>query len=261
MAYQDIAFEREGESAWITIDRERSGNSFRIETVREMIDALEQARRDATCRSIVITGRGQRFFCIGGDHDGHDDNELVHYGNAFPVVDLYDLIDKCPKPVIAMVNGYAVGGGNVIALMCDMTIASSEALFRQVGPAMGSFDAGFGTWYLEETVGRKKAKEIWMLNRKYSAAEALEMGLINEVVEPEALRGRVVEICEELAKRGPQALAALKAAFHARHGGVAGLSRVATDLLVHQYYGSEESKELGRAFADKSDPDKSKFYR
>ncbi len=261
MDYQDISFECEGEIAWLTIDREDSGNAFRIETVREMIDALEQARRDESCRTIVITGRGQRFFCVGGDHGDHAGDEAVHYGNAFPVADLYDLIDKCPKPVIAMVNGYAVGGGNVIALMCDLTIASAKAVFRQVGPAMGSFDAGFGTWYLEETVGRKKAKEIWMLNRKYSAAEALDMGLINEVVQPETLRARVVELCEELAKRGPQALAALKASFHARHGGVAGLSRVATDLLVHQYYTTEESKELGRAFSDKTDPDKTKFYR
>ena len=150
-----------------------------------MIDALEIARRDAECRRVVITGAGDRFFCLGGDHDGaHYRDRPIHYGNAFPVVDLYDLIDKHPKPVIAMVNGFAVGGGNVLALICDLTIASSNALFRQVGPMMGSFDAGFGTWMLEQAVGRKRAKEIWYLNKKYSAADALAMGLINEVVEP-----------------------------------------------------------------------------
>ncbi|HEY2772756.1 MAG TPA: enoyl-CoA hydratase-related protein [Candidatus Binatia bacterium] len=264
MGYDDILVENSGGIAWVTINREAKGNAFRVQTVRELIDALEQARRDADVRSIVLTGAGTRFFCIGGDHDhggeaDHDDR--IHYGNVFPVTDLYDLIDKVPKPIVAMVAGFAVGGGNVLALMCDLTIASTAATFRQVGPMMGSFDAGFGTWYLEEAVGRKKAKEIWMLNRKYAAAEALAMGLINEVVEPEKLRARVVEICEELADRGPQALAAIKASFHARHGGVAGLSRVALDLLTPNYYRSDESRELGRAFGAKQKPDRKKFYR
>lgn len=262
MSFEDIRVEREGEIAWVTIDREEKGNAFRVQTVRELIDALEAVRRDADLRTAVISGAGSRFFCLGGDHDHseHEDDRL-HYGNTFPVVDLYDLIDKMPKPVVAMVNGFAVGGGNVLALMCDLTIASKAATFRQVGPVMGSFDAGFGTWYLEEAVGRKKAKEIWMLNRKYSADEALAMGLINEVVEPERLRERVREICTELADRGPQAIAALKASFHARHAGVPGLSRVALDLLTPNYYRTEESKELGRAFGAKQRPDKSKFYR
>ena len=262
MAYRDILFEVDGETAWLTIDRESAGNTFTIDTVREMIDALEQARNQAGCRAVVISGAGERFFCLGGDHDAsHSDDDPIHYGSMFPVADLYDLIDKHPKPVIAMVNGFAVGGGNVLALMCDLTIASSKAVFRQVGPVMGSFDAGFGTWYLEEAVGRKKAKEIWYLNRKYSAQEALEMGLINEVVEPERLRERVAELCRELAERGPQAIAALKTSFHARHSGVAGLSRMATDLLAPAYYRTDESKELGRAFAAKEAPDKKKFNR
>lgn len=260
MNFNDIRYERDGDIAWVTIDREDAGNAFRIETVREMIAAIEDARRDSGCRSIVITGAGKRFFCIGGDHDGGHDDEL-HYGNTFPVTDLYDLIDKCPKPVIAMVAGFAVGGGNVLALMCDLTIASDAAVFRQVGPLMGSFDAGFGTWYLECAVGRKKAKEIWLLNRKYKAAEALEMGLINEVVPADRLEATVRERCAELAARGPQAVAALKAAFHARHAGVAGLSRVSLDLLTPAYYTTDESKELGRAFAAKEAPDKGKFYR
>ncbi|HYC55968.1 MAG TPA: enoyl-CoA hydratase-related protein [Candidatus Binatia bacterium] len=262
MSYHDIRLEREGDVAFLTIHREEKGNAFRVQTVREMCDALEVARRDADVRSVVITGAGTRFFCLGGDHDHSEhEDDRIHYGNIFPVVDLYELIDKLPKPVIAMVAGFAVGGGNVLALMCDLTIASRTATFRQVGPMMGSFDAGFGTWYLEEAVGRKKAKEIWMLNRKYSAEEALAMGLINEVVEPDALRMRVLEICAELSDRGPQALAALKSSFHARHAGVGGLSRVALDLLTPAYYRSDESKELGRAFAARERPDKSKFYK
>ncbi len=263
MSYEDILVEREGGIAWITINREAKGNAFRTKTVHEMIDALEGARRDADVRSVVLTGAGSRFFCLGGDHDhsGEPHDDRIHYGNVFPVVDLYDLIDKTPKPVLAMVNGFAVGGGNVLALMCDLTIAASTATFRQVGPMMGSFDAGFGTWYLEEAVGRKKAKEIWMLNRKYAASEALAMGLINEVVEPAQLRAHVVGICDELADRGPQALAAIKSSFHARHSGVSGLSRVALDLLTPNYYRSEESKELGRSFGAREKPDRSKFYR
>jgi naphthoate synthase len=262
VSYQDIRFEAEGEIRWITIAREEKGNAFRLQTCREMIDALEIARRDPGCRSVVITGAGDRFFCLGGDHDGaHTETDPIHYGTAFPVVDLYDLIDKHPKPVVAMVNGFAVGGGNVLALVCDLTIASSKALFRQVGPMMGSFDAGFGTWMLEQAVGRKRAKEIWYLNKKYSAADALAMGLVNEVVEPEKLRQRVREVCSDLAERGPGALAALKASFYAMHAGAPGLSRVALDLLTQHYYGTEESHELGRAFAEKRAPDKTKFYR
>lgn len=265
MDFEDIRFEREGDIAWITINREERGNQFRNQTVRELIAAMEAARRDADCRNVVLTGAGNRFFCLGGDHDaahaGSEHDDRIHYGNAFPVVDLYDLIDKLPKPVIAMVNGFAVGGGNVLALVCDLTIAASTAVFRQVGPMMGSYDAGFGTWYLEETVGRKRAKEIWYLNRKYTAAEAREIGLVNEVVEPERLRQRVVELCAELSERGPLAIAALKASFHARHSGAEGLSRVALDLLAHHYYKTEESHELGRAFGAKQKPDKTKFYK
>ena len=269
VTYGDILFEHEGDIAWITINREEKGNAFRIQTCREMIDAIETARRDPDCRSIVLTGAGERFFCLGGDHEAEhgahgeqtEPDERFHYDNVFPVVDLYDLIDKAPKPVIAMVNGFAVGGGNVLANVCDLTIASSRAVFRQIGPSMGSFDAGFGTWYLEESVGRKRAKEIWYLNRKYSAEEARELGLVNEVVEPERLRERTVEVCGEISEKGAFAIAALKSAFHARHAGAPGLSRVALDMLTPPYYASEESKELGRAFQAKQSPDKSKFYR
>jgi naphthoate synthase len=259
--YEDILFEKDGEIRWIKLNREAKGNTFRLQTVREMIDALEDARRDVEARAVVITGVGNRFFCLGGDHEGHDDQAPIHYVHAFPVVDLYDLIDKHPVPVIAMVNGFAVGGGNVLAMVCDLTIAATTAVFRQVGPMMGSFDAGFGTWLLEQTVGRKRAKEFWYLNKKYTADDAYEMGLVNEVVVPDQLEQRVRDVCAELAHRGPMALAALKASFYAMHAGAPGLSRVALDLLTHHYYGTAESHELGRAFAEKRAPDKTKFYR
>jgi len=148
----------------------------------------------------VITGIGDRFFCIGGEKEPNDGQ--LHYHNVPPVVDLYTLIDMMPVPVIAMVNGFAVGGGNVLANMCDLTVASEQATFRQVGPAMGSYDAGFGTWYLEDSVGRKRAKEIWYLNRKYSAKEAQAMGLVNEVAPHAELRARTEALCEELKKNG-----------------------------------------------------------
>jgi naphthoate synthase len=166
-----------------------------------------------------------------------------------------------PVPVIAMVNGFAVGGGNVLANMCDLTVASEQATFRQVGPMMGSYDAGFGTWYLEDSVGRKRAREIWYLNRKYSAKEAQALGLVNDVVPHAELRARTEAMCEELKKRGPQALAALKAAFHARHNGAFGMSRVTIDHLVANYYHSDEAKEMGVSFNSKKDPDPEKFYR
>src|SRR6266508_2297508 len=174
MPYADIVYEVTNQIAWLTINRPDKGNTFRRQTVLEMIAALNEARNDAGVRVVVITGAGDRFFCIGGEKEPNDGQ--LHYHNTPPVVDLYGLVDLMPVPVIAMVNGFAVGGGNVLANMCDLTIASEQATFRQVGPMMGSYDAGFGTWYLEDSVGRKRAKEIWYLNRKYSAKEAQAAG-------------------------------------------------------------------------------------
>jgi naphthoate synthase len=261
MAYEDILVEHADGTAWITINRESKGNAFRVRTLHEMIDALEAARRDADIRTVVLTGAGTRFFSIGGDHDhsGEPHDDRIHYGNIFPVVDLYDLIDKIPKPVIAMVNGFAVGGGNVLALMCDLTIASTTATFRQVGPMMGSFDAGFGTWYLEDLVGKKKAKEIWFRNPRLSAREALELGMINTVVPDAELAAATRAMALEIAERGAFALAAIKTAFSARHGGVGGLARLAHDMLLRPYLDSEESHELGDAFAARRTPDPDKF--
>jgi naphthoate synthase len=259
MSYADILYEVKNGIAWLTINRPDKGNTFRRQTVLEMIQALNEARHDATVRVVVLTGAGDRFFCLGGEKEPNDG--MLHYHNTPPVVDLYTLIDMMPVPVIAMVNGFAVGGGNVLANMCDLTVASTQAQFRQVGPMMGSYDAGFGTWYLEDAVGRKRAREIWYLNRKYSAEEAKALGLVNEVAAPAELRARTEALCEELKARGPQALAALKAAFHARHNGVTGLSRVTIDHLVANYYHTEEAKEMGRAFNAKAAPDPEKFYR
>ncbi len=176
MAYSDVLFEVKNQIAWLTINRPDRGNSFRRQTVLEMYQALNEVRVDPKVRVVVITGAGDRFFCIGGEKEKNDGQ--LHYHNVPPVVDLYQLIDMLPVPVIAMVNGFAVGGGNVLANMCDLTVASDQATFRQVGPMMGSYDAGFGTWYLEDAVGRKRAREIWYLNRKYTAQQAQALGLV-----------------------------------------------------------------------------------
>jgi len=181
------------------------------------------------------------------------------YAGTLPTLEMYESIEKLQKPVIASVNGFAVGGGNVLQMLCDCTVAKESAVFRQVGPMMGSFDAGYGTWYLEDLVGKKRAKEIWFRNPKISAREALAMGLINKVVPDAELKAATRAFALEIAERGSFALASVKAAFNARHGGVSGLSRMAHDLLLRSYLHSDESKELSQAFAAKRKPDPSKF--
>ena len=206
---------------------------------------------------LVITGAGDRFFCIGGRKEGLEDSTL--YAGVLPTLEMYESIDRLQKPVIASVNGYAVGGGQVLQVMCDLTIAKESAVFRQVGPMMGSFDAGYGTWYLEDLVGKKKAKELWYLNPRLTAREALAIGLINKVVPDDTLREETRKMALEVAERGAFALAAIKAAFTARHGGVGGLGRLSHDLLLSLYLDTEESKELGAAFREKRKPDPDKF--
>jgi naphthoate synthase len=183
------------------------------------------------------------------------------YAGTLPTLEMYEAIEKLQKPVIASVNGFAVGGGNVLQMVCDCTVAKESAVFRQVGPMMGSFDAGYGTWYLEDLVGKKLAKEIWFRNPKISARDALQMGLINKVVPDDQLKQETQAFALEIAERGPFALASVKAAFNARHGGVSGLSRMAHDLLLRSYLESDESHELSRAFAEKRKPDPSAFGR
>jgi naphthoate synthase len=223
----------------------------------EIRTCIEAVRRETRTRVLVITGAGDRFFCIGGRKDGMQDTYL--YAGVLPTLEIYEAIDRLQKPVIASVNGYAVGGGNVLQVVCDITIAKESAVFRQVGPMMGSFDAGFGTWYLEDLVGKKLAKELWFTNRKLTAAEAKDIGLINQVVPDEELLERTRILATEIANRGPIALAAIKHAFHARHSGVTGLSRITHDLLLRHYLGTDESAELRDSFAEKRVPDVTQF--
>jgi naphthoate synthase len=172
---------------------------------------------------------------------------------------MYESIDRLQKPVIAAVNGYAVGGGNVLQMVCDLTIASDKAMFRQVGPMVGSFDAGYGTWYLEDLVGKKKAKEMWYCNTKISPEEALRIGLINKIVPGAELMDSALQMALEIADRGSFALASIKAAFNARHGGVSGLSRMAHDLMLRGYLDSDEHAELADSFANRRKPDSDRF--
>ncbi|MBV1895479.1 MAG: enoyl-CoA hydratase/isomerase family protein [Rhodobacteraceae bacterium] len=257
MTYSEITYEEDGPIGTITLNRPDNGNMFTETMCHEIRDCIEGMRRETRTRVLVITGAGDRFFCIGGQKDGMEDTML--YAGVLPTLEMYEAIDKLQKPVIASVNGYAVGGGNVLQVVCDLTIAKESAVFRQVGPMMGSFDAGYGTWYLEDLVGKKRAKEIWYTNPKMSAAEAREIGMINRVVPDAELKEKTREYALEVADRGSFALASIKGAFNARHGGVGGLSRVTHDLLLRQNLKSEESKELSASFREKRKPDPSTF--
>lgn len=259
MAYETILYDEKGPIGTITLNRPQDGNMFNATMCHEIRDCINAIRRETRTRVIVLTGAGDRFFCIGGRKDGMEDTTL--YAGTLPTLEMYESIEKLQKPVIASVNGFAVGGGNVLQMICDCTIAKESAVFRQVGPMMGSFDAGYGTWYLEDLVGKKRAKEIWFRNPKIGAAEALQMGLINKVVPDADLAKETEAFALEIAERGPFALASVKAAFNARHGGVSGLSRMAHDLLLRSYLESEESHELSKAFAEKRKPDPGKFGR
>jgi len=257
VTFSEIIYEEDGAIGTITLNRPDNGNMFTETMCHEIRDCIESMRRETRTRVLVITGAGDRFFCIGGQKDGMEDTML--YAGVLPTLEMYEAIDKLQKPVIASVNGYAVGGGNVLQVVCDLTIAKQSAVFRQVGPMMGSFDAGYGTWYLEDLVGKKRAKEIWYTNPKMSAEEAREIGMINRVVADAELEAKTREYALEVADRGSFALASIKGAFNARHGGVSGLSRVTHDLLLRQNLKSEESQELSASFREKRKPDSSTF--
>lgn len=259
MAYETILYEEDGPVGTITLNRPDDGNMFTHVMCHEIRGCIETVRRETRTRVLVITGAGDRFFCIGGRKEDMEDTIL--YAGTLPTLEMYEAIDKLQKPVIASVNGYAVGGGNVLQMVCDLTIAKESAVFRQVGPMMGSFDAGYGTWYLEDLVGKKKAKEIWYLNPRLTAREAQAIGLINRVVPDGKLKEETHKLAMELCERGPFALASVKAAFNARHGGVGGLARLSHDLLLRAYLESDESHELSASMKEKRKPDQTKFGR
>ncbi len=257
MTYETILFEEDGPIATITLNRPDDGNMFTARTCIEVRDCIEAIRNETRTRVIVLTGAGDRFFCIGGRKEGLEDTTL--YPGMLPTLEMYEAIDRVQKPVIASVNGFAVGGGNVLQMVCDLTIAKESAIFRQVGPMMGSYDAGYGTWYLEDLIGKKKAKELWYRNPKLTAYEAKDLGLINTVVPDDKLAEATREMALEIADRGSFALASVKAAFNARHGGVGGLARMAHDLLLRTYLKTEESQELSASFRERRRPDTSTF--
>lgn len=257
MDFAEITYHEDGPIGTLTLNRPQDGNMFTPLMCHEIRDCINAVRRETRTRVLVITGAGDRFFCIGGRKEGMEDTLL--YAGVLPTLEMYESIDRLQKPVIASVNGFAVGGGNVLQMVCDLTIAKESAVFRQVGPMMGSFDAGYGTWYLEDLVGKKRAKEMWYRNPKISAREALEWGLINQVVPDAELAEATRKMALEIADRGAFALASIKAAFNARHGGVGGLSRMAHDLLLRGYLGTDEHHELAEAFAQRRAPDADKF--
>jgi len=218
MNFETILYREDGPIGWITLNRPHDGNMFTAQMCHELRDCINAIRRETRTRVVVLTGAGDKFFCIGGRKEGMEDTNL--YAGVLPTLEMYESIDRLQKPVIASVNGYAVGGGNVLQVVCDLSIACESAVFRQVGPMMGSFDAGFGTWYLEDLVGKKRAKEMWYLNPRLSAKQALEWGLINRVVADDQLEVETRNMALEIADRGAFALASIKGAFTARHGGV-----------------------------------------
>src|SRR4051794_38886165 len=237
--YADIRYERSGDGiAKITINRPEVRNAFRPRTIIDISDALERAREDTTVGVVVLTGEGPLAFCSGGDQRVRGDTGYVPEGASvgrFHVTDLHVQIRRLPKPVVAMVAGYAVGGGHILHLVCDLTIAADNARFGQTGPRVGSFDGGFGAALLAQTVGLRKAKEIWFLCRQYDARQALEMGLINTVVPLDSLEEETVAWCREMLALSPFALRLLKASFHAAEDGLAGIQQLAHDANLLFY--------------------------
>ena len=257
MKFEEITYSEDGPIGTLTLNRPQDGNMFTPRMCHEIRDCINEIRRETRTRVLVITGVGEKFFCIGGRKEGMEDTLL--YAGVLPTLEMYESIDRLQKPVIASVNGFAVGGGNVLQMVCDITIAKESAVFRQVGPMMGSFDAGYGTWYLEDIVGKKRAKEMWYRNPKLTAKEAQDWGLINHVVPDAELGDATRKLALEIADRGAFALAAVKSAFNAKHGGVSGLSRMAHDLLLRGYLDTEEHAELAAAMAERRQPDSSRF--
>ena len=260
--YSDIRYHKAEGIAKITINRPEVRNAFRPLTVEEMMRALEDARNDQSVGVIILTGEGREAFCSGGDQkirgdSGYRDASGVHRLN---VLEFQRRMRTCPKPLIAMVAGYAIGGGHVLHVLCDLSIAADNAVFGQTGPRVGSFDGGYGAAYLARMVGQKKAREIWYLCRQYDAAQALEMGLVNAVVPCERLEKETVAWCREILAHSPIAIRCLKAAFNADCDGQAGLQELAGNATM-LFYMTEEGQEGRNAFLQKRAPDFSKFPR
>ena len=258
--YTDIKYHKAEGIAKITINRPQVRNAFRPLTVEEMKDALEDARNDLDIGVIILTGEGKEAFCSGGDQKirgdaGYVDSQGVHRLN---VLEFQRMIRTCPKPVIAMVAGYAIGGGHVLHVMCDLSIAADNAIFGQTGPKVGSFDGGYGSSYLARIVGQKKAREIWYLCRQYNAQQALEMGLVNTVVPYEQLEKETVQWCREILANSPIAIRCIKSAMNADCDGQAGLQELAGNATM-LFYMTEEGQEGRNAFVDKRKPDFSRF--
>lgn len=258
--YTDILFEQFEGIAKITINRPRVYNAFRPQTNAEMLDAVGICRERNDIGVVVLTGAGDKAFCSGGDQNvkgtgGYIDENGVPRLN---VLDLHKAIRSLPKPVIAMINGYSIGGGNVLQVVCDLSIASENARFGQTGPKVGSFDAGFGSSYLARCVGQKKAREIWFLCKQYTAQEALEMGMVNAVVPFDKLEETTVEWCRTILKRSPMAIRMIKRALNAELDGQHGLMEFAGDTTL-MYYLMAEAQEGKNAFLEKRDPDFEQF--
>ena len=258
--YKDIRFEFFEGIAKITINRPQVYNAFRPETNIEMIEAMNICRETPDINVIILTGEGDKAFCSGGDQNVKGKGGYIGEDGVprLNVLDLHKLIRSIPKPVIAMVNGYAIGGGHVLHVVCDLTIASENAIFGQTGPKVGSFDAGFGSSYLARMVGQKKAREIWFLCEQYSAKEAETMGMVNKVVPLKDLEDTTVQWCKTIMKRSPLALRMIKRGLNAELDGQRGLMEFAGDATL-MYYLMEEAQEGKNSFLEKRDPDFSKF--
>jgi len=258
MQYQDILYEARAGTARITINRPEVLNAFRARTVEELIAAFLQAGWKRDIGVIVLGGAGDKAFCTGGDQSAHDGKYDGRGTIGIPIDELQGVIRDVPKPVICRVQGYAIGGGNVLATLCDITIASEKAQFGQVGPRVGSVDPGWGTAYLAHIVGEKKAREMWYLCRRYSAQQALEMGLCNAVVPHGQLDAEIENWCAEILERSPAAIAIAKKSFNAATEHIRGIGSLGMQALS-LFYGTEESREGVRAFLEKRKPDFRKF--
>jgi naphthoate synthase len=262
-SYEDIIYEKTADGiARVTINRPQVHNAFRPQTVTEMIDAFADSREDLDVGVVILTGAGSAAFCSGGDQKVRGDAGYVGDDKVprLNVLDLQHLIRYLPKPAIAAVAGYAVGGGHVLHLMCDLTIAAENARFGQAGPRVGSFDAGYGAGLLARNVGEKKAKEIWYLCRQYNAQEALAMGLINAIVPVDQLQDEAVRWSREMLAHSPTAIRFLKAAFNAETDGLAGIQQLAGDA-TRLFYQTPEGQEGRNAFVEKRKPDFSRYPR